>query len=110
MTKTKAAAKPVLTDAEKLQERLARYNKQAADFKAKAKKIESDINAKERKRQNNQKYIIGGAIIGSLKELNDTDKQIIISLLNDKLKADDKLKLKDLIDFDAQECKALDYL
>ena len=110
MTKTKATDKQVLTDAEKLQARIARYEAEAAGYKAKAAKLKSEINAKERKRQNNQKYIVGGAILDSLEGLEDADKQVIISLLNDKLTDAHKKALSDLIDFNEQECKALDYM
>ena len=52
---------------------------------------------------------VGGAILGSLESMSETDKQLVINLLAAKVSDDDKKALSDLIDFSA-ECKALGYL
>ena len=87
---------------EKLKAQRAKLDKQIRSEAAKA-------GAEERRRKARQKYIVGGAILGGLEGLPESDKQLIISLLAAKTSEDDKKALSDLIDFSAV-CKALRYL
>ena len=90
-----------------------RLNKLKAQRDKLDKQIRSEAakaGAAERKRKARQKYIVGGAILGSLEGLPESDKQLIISLLAAKTSEDDKKALADLIDFNSVECRALAYL
>ncbi|NLW06355.1 MAG: hypothetical protein GX029_14235 [Pseudomonadaceae bacterium] len=88
---------------DKLKAQRAKLDKQIRSEAAKA-------GAEERKRKARQKYIVGGAILGSLKSLNEADKKLVINLLAAKVSEDDKKALADLIDFNSVECRALAYL
>ena len=87
---------------EKLKAQREKIDKQLRSEFAKAGAI-------ERKRKARQKYIVGGAIIGSLESISEHERQTIVSILEAKTSDDDKKALSDLITFSI-ECKALDYL
>ena len=88
---------------DKLKAQRAKLDKQIRSEAAKA-------GAEERKRKSRQKYIVGGAILGSLESLPEADKKLVIDLLAAKTSEDDKKALADLIDFESNECRALEYL
>lgn len=88
---------------DKLKAQRAKLDKQIRSEAAKA-------GAAERKRKARQKYIVGGAILGSLESMSETDKQLVINLLAAKVSDDDKKALADLINFNSVECRALAYL
>lgn len=80
---------------EKLEKLKAQRDKLDKQIRSEAAKA----GAAERKRKARQKYIVGGAILGSLEGLQESDKQLIISLLAAKVSDDDKKLLSDLITF-----------
>lgn len=96
-------AKKEKTDEEKQREALAVKQKLNA-LKVQRDKLDkqirsaaSKVGAAERQRKNRQKYIVGGAIISSLKHLNAEQHQVVSSMLFNKLNDDDKKLLSDVI-------------
>lgn len=61
------------TEAERLQERIERYDAQAAEIKAKAARLKARVNEEKRKKETQQKIIIGAAVQAYLAKASDAE-------------------------------------
>ena len=91
-------AKPVkqLTEAEKIQERIERYEVQAAEIRAKAARLKARISEAERKKETQKKIILGAAIQSYLAKASDVDGDKMRAILVANLSLADAKKV-DLI-------------
>lgn len=92
------------------QQKLDKLKQQRDKLDKQIRSTASKVGAAERTRKARQKYIVGGAVLGSLEGLPEADKKLVIDLLAAKVSDDDKKALSDLIDFNSVECRALAYL
>lgn len=102
-----------LADAVKTQEKLNALKVQREKLDKQIRSAASKVGAAERQRKNRQKYIVGGAILAILASeegYKEADKKLITRLLAAKISDDDKKVLSDLITFESNECRALDYI
>ena len=86
-----------LTEAEKLQERIKRYDAQAAEMRAKAARLKARVNEEKRKKETQQKIILGAAIQSYLAKASPSEGDAMRAILVKHLTLADAKKV-DLID------------
>lgn len=92
MMKAKQKAKQ-LTEAEKLQERIKRYDAQAAEIRAKAARLKARVSEEERKKETQKKIILGAAIQSYLAKASDVDGDKMRAILVANLSLADAKKV-----------------
>lgn len=70
-----------LTESEKMQARIERYDAQAAELKARADKLKSELSEKKRNEEKRIKIIIGAAVQSYLLKSTDAERASLISSL-----------------------------
>ena len=92
MMKAKSEVKQ-LTEAEKLQERIKRYDEQAAEIKAKAARLKARVSEEKRKKETQQKIILGAAVQSYLAKANASDGDTMRAILVKHLTVADAKKV-----------------
>ena len=92
MIKAKSETKQ-LSEAEKLQERIKRYDEQAAEMRAKAARLKARVNEEKRKKETQQKIILGAAIQSYLAKANANDGDAMRAILVKHLSLADAKKV-----------------
>ena len=94
---TKVTAVKKLTEVEKIQERIERYEVQAAEIRAKAARLKARISEEERKKETQKKIILGAAIQAYLAKASAFEGDTMRAILVKHLTVADAKKV-DLID------------
>lgn len=88
----KQAVKP-LTEAEKIQERIKRYDAQAEEIRAKAARLKARVSEEKRKKETQVKIILGAAIQSYLAKASAAEVDSMRTILVDNLSLVDAKKV-----------------
>lgn len=94
-------AKPVvkqLTEAEKIQERIKRYDAQAEEIRAKAARLKARVSEEQRKKETQVKIILGAAVQSYLAKASDAEGDKMRDILVANLSLADAKKVGLVID------------
>lgn len=93
---TKITAK-ALTEAEKLQDRIERYEARAAENRAKAARLKAKVSEEKRKIDTRKKIVLGAAVQHVLKSMNAADFAVLRAHLTKHISTKD-LEIDGLLD------------